>query len=166
MKKQRKKPAQKKKSQPQAVAAPKGPDRRKVLGWVRNGAIAAVILGLGGYWAVGSVRATMAEHDLARVGNGTPSIVQIHDPQCSLCLSLQSATREALAEMGDDEITYLVANIQTPDGRAFANQYGVPHVTLLLFDGQGELQDVLNGVRQPEALLPVFKELAGNPSTS
>ena len=166
MKKQRKKPAQKKKAQQQAPVAPKGMDRRKVLGWARNGAIAAVVVGVGGYFAVGGVRATMAEHDLARVGNGTPAVVQIHDPQCSLCQSLQKETRAALEELGSDNLNFLVANIKTNEGRDFANQFGVPHVTLLLFDGEGNLEDVLNGVRESETLVGRFRALSGEQAAS
>ena len=133
--------------------------RRNVLRLARNLGIGAVLLGGTGYVFANNFANTRHEHDLTRVGNGRPTIVQIHDPQCSLCRSLQGDTREALAMFEDGELDYVIANIRTPKGQAFANRYGVPHVTLLLFDGQGELKEVLQGQRGPYELRNHFKEL-------
>ncbi|MEM7213577.1 MAG: hypothetical protein AAF479_17120, partial [Pseudomonadota bacterium] len=52
---------------------------------------------------------------------------------------------------------YLVANIATPEGRAFADKHGVGHVTLLLLDGRGRVRDVIQGQRTWDALVPSFK---------
>ena len=71
--------------------------------------------------------------------------MQIHDPQCPLCLTLQRQTRSALAGYDDAGYTYLVANITTDSGYAFANQYGVSHVTLLLFDAAGKMVETVRG---------------------
>ncbi len=101
----------------------------------------------------------MHEHDLSRVGNGRPTVVQIHDPQCSLCLALQTETRKALKMLDDDALDYVVANIRSEKGQTFANRYGVQHVTLLLFDGRGELQDVLQGQRGSYQLKAAFEDL-------
>jgi len=51
-----------------------------------------------------------------------------------------------------------VANIKTPQGREFANSYGVPHVTLMLFDGAGEIQQVLNGENTSANLENIFRD--------
>jgi len=42
-------------------------------------------------------------------------------------------------------------------GRELANQYGVPHVTLLFFDGAGGLQQALNGANTSANLERVFQ---------
>ncbi|MEM1383224.1 MAG: hypothetical protein AAF713_09360 [Pseudomonadota bacterium] len=154
MKKQSKKPKQAK-AQPAAAPTPaaKVPkDRRQMLRSVASWGAVAVALGGVGYWAVGGVRATIAEQDLSRVGNGTPTIVQIHDPQCRECMALQVETRDALAALDSQSLDYVVANIRTAEGRAFAGRHDVSHVTLLLFDGRGALRNVLRGV-QPSATL-------------
>ncbi|MEP4199126.1 MAG: thioredoxin family protein [Aliishimia sp.] len=143
-------------------AAPSEPTRRDTLKLMRNGALGAVVLGGAGWFSVSAVRATAAEIDLTRVGQGTPSIVQIHDPSCPLCTRLQRETRAALEGFGDDEIVYLVANINGDEGRSFAAKYGVPHVTLLLFNGAGELQQELRGVRDSKDLRPIFESLRDN----
>jgi len=131
--------------------------RRKLLMHLRNSAIATVALAGGGYFAVTKVQATIAEHDLSKVGNGTPSIVQIHDPQCPVCLALQREVRDALDNFEQGDFEYLVANIRSKEGSTFANNYFVPHVTLLLFNGQGALVKVLNGPNKSDFLQAEFK---------
>lgn len=143
-----------------APAAPEQPERRDVLKLMRNGTIGAVALGGLGWWGVSAVRATAAEQDLSRVGKGKPSIVQIHDPQCPMCTQLQRAARRALKSLDDDNLVYLVANIRGDEGRQFAARYNVPHVTLILFNGDGEVQQILNGVRSDDELMPLFQSLA------
>lgn len=101
----------------------------------------------------------MHEHDLSRIGNGTPTVVQIHDPECSLCLALQRETRQALQQFDSDDINYVVANIRSADGRNLADQYRVPHVTLLLFDSEGVHKGTLRGQRQSEELAAAFRQI-------
>jgi hypothetical protein len=76
-----------------------------------------------------------------------------------MCTALQKATRSALSNFQKDDLQYLVANIRTSTGSQFANKYNVPHVTLLLFDKRGKLQNVLQGVRKAEELTLAFKAL-------
>lgn len=159
MKKSKPRPGAKRKAQ----AALKNPEqvqteaRRNALRLIRNGAIGAAVLGGAGVFSVNAVRATVAQQDLAQVGNGTPAIVQIHDPSCSLCTELQRQTRRALRGFDEGAVNYLVANIQTEAGSAFAARHGAGHVTLLLFDGDGRRADTLEGVRQRDELRPIFE---------
>lgn len=146
-------------SAPQAQKAA-DPSKRATLqtigGW---GLISAAVVGVG-YWGVSSVTASITEGQLDRIGNGTPAVVQIHDPQCPICAQLMRQTRTALADLDDGELTYLVANIKSRDGAALANAHGVAHVTLLLFDGAGNRVHTISGVTQAAELRPVFKRLA------
>jgi hypothetical protein len=87
-------------------------------------------------------------HDLSVIGNGTPTVVQIHDPQCSLCRQLLHNLRAATRPIGGDELQVRIANIRTAEGRRLADRHAVSHVTLLVFDGAGELRQVLRGVRE------------------
>jgi hypothetical protein len=137
-------------------------DRRKFLKQMRTGTIAMAVIAGGGYFAVSKVQATIAEHDLSKIGNGRPAIVQIHDPQCPVCLALQRETRDALSAFNQDDFEYLVANIRSKEGSEFANKYFVPHVTVLLFDGQGKLSKILNGPNKSDFLQTEFaNHLAG-----
>jgi len=143
----------KKKQNTQRRAAPEThPTRRATLLLVSAGIVGAI-----GLFSVNAVQATVAEHDLSRIGNGTPAVVQIHDPQCTLCTQLQRETRKALRALPDGAITYLIANIRNTEGAAFANRHGQPHVTLLLFDGQGKVYSVINGVTDSAELEEAFQ---------
>lgn len=137
----------------QPSATPETVSRRSFLG---KGAAATAVLAGGGVWAISSFRSYAAEHDLTRVGQGSVTIVQIHDPQCPTCTALQKQTRAALRDFDDCGLTYLVADIKTPEGAAFARKYRVPHVTLLLFDGAGELHRTVQGLQQSARLAEVF----------
>lgn len=102
------------------------------------------------------VGAVIDEHDLSRIGNGTPTIVQIHDPQCPRCLALQREARSALSDFETGELQYVIANIRTAQGKALASRYGVGHVTLLLFDGKGDMRNVLAGENTRDRLRAEF----------
>lgn len=151
------KPKSRKKAKPaQAPADQSGVDRRSFLRRTWLLGVGAVALGVGGYVSVQSVMATMTEHDLSVLGDGRPTVVQVHDPNCALCRSLQKETRAALKGFEDGALRYLIANINTPDGQALASKHLVPHVTLLLFDGDGTLRDVIRGVTPRETLHDAF----------
>lgn len=139
--------------------APNGMGRRKFLGLTRNGAIGLLAVGGAGFLLVQHVEGSIREHDLSRIGNGTPTVVQIHDPQCSQCLALQRQTRTALKQFDDGAINYVIANIRSADGRNFANRYGVQHVTLLLFDANGEHRSTLQGQRSSGELVQNFRHI-------
>lgn len=157
MKKQRKRPHQKKSAQATSNNAAVQTTNRRAL--LRNGLIIVGGLGIGGFFATNMVMATICENDVTRVGQGVPTIVQIHDPQCTSCQELQRETRAALKAFDDTDLEYVVANIKSDSGAAFANSYGASHVTLLLFDGDGELRGTLNGVRPRAELEGAFRRL-------
>ena len=154
MKKKRKPAARKSQTSGSAPAA--APQRRDVLRLARNGTIVLALTGGIGVLSVNAVRATVAESDLTRIGQGIPTIVQIHDPQCSLCTALQRETRKALKSFDDDQLIYLVANITSTEGAGFAAKHGVQHVTLLLIDADGKVMEVLQGPRQRAELRRAF----------
>ena len=163
MKKAKKaKPAKRKQSQnamPQTDSAPNDASRREFLRKARHYAVGIVIAGSTGLFVTQYVRSAIHEHDLTRLNNGRPTVVQIHDPQCPICQALQREARKALKHIGDDQLDFLIANIRSSEGRAFANRYGVPHVTLLLFDAEGNLKSVLQGRREANELRSEFEAL-------
>lgn len=144
--------------------APTKTSRRDLLKKVRNGGLLALVAGGGGWYLVQDVRATIREHDLTQIGNGIPSVVQIHDPQCPQCLALQSETRDAMAAFDDGELQYLIADISRQDGRQLAAAHDVNHVTLLLFDAQGNRRDVLVGHNTSAYLEEIFRRHAARGS--
>ena len=132
-------------------------NRRDFLNRARNWGVVGVLAVGVGWYLIDDVTATIAEHDLSRVGNGKPAIVQIHDPQCSRCRALQRETRHALRTLDDGAIQYMVANVRTNEGRDFAATHRVGHVTLLLFDGEGRRRSVVRGNRDSKTLSTIFQ---------
>ena len=128
-----------------------GLSRRTVLGGV---ATLGVGLALTHY-----VQGEIHDHDLERIHNGRPTIVQIHDPQCHQCRRLQDQVHQALDMLETKNLDYVVANIKTTQGLTFANRHRVQHVTLLLFDRDGTLKHTLRGQRSAPELANVFQSL-------
>ena len=131
--------------------------RRGFLKHARNGTLAAIILGGGGWYGVEKVKAGIREQDLTKIGNGTPTIVQIHDPQCPQCVALQCEARDALCNFEEGQLQFLVANIMSTEGRQLAATHGVGHVTLLLFDADGKRQNIIVGAHDSEYLTSAFR---------
>ena len=133
--------------------------RRRLLQNIAFYAIGAGLLGSGGWYIISDVQAGIAERDLSLLGNGIPTVVQIHDPQCPRCRALQRETRDAISEFEDGTIQYLVADIRQSKGQSFAAKHGVGHITLLLFDGGGRRIGVLAGERKSDGLVEEFRRL-------
>ncbi|MFK7963276.1 MAG: hypothetical protein AB8C46_04840 [Burkholderiaceae bacterium] len=140
-----------------ANSAPKRPDRRTSLKRFRNGALLMAGLGTGSFYIGSSVLAGIEEGDLTQIGNGKPTIVQIHDPQCPTCRALQREARLALEKFDEGQLQYLVANIRKEDGKALAAKHRVQHVTLLLLDGAGRRSEVITGLTKSAYLEQAFR---------
>ncbi len=136
---------------------PTNVQRRAFLNTLQFGALGVIAVGGLGWFVASEVQANAREHDLSRIGNGIPAVVQIHDPQCPRCTALQREARDALDAFDSAELQYIVANIRTSEGRAFAGQHQVGHVTLLLFDGNGQRRRVLAGPNQAATLERAFR---------
>ncbi len=134
-----------------------GMTRRDMLRVTGYGAVGVTALGGAGYAGYDMYRDYVFEHDLSRVGQGKPAVVQVHDPQCATCLALQNETRRAMRQFGECDLIYVVADIRQPEGQAFASRHNVPHVTLVLLDSRGEMTQVLTGFRQRAELEPVLQ---------
>jgi len=93
---------------------------------------------------------TRGQHDLSLIGQGSPVVVQIHDPSCKLCRRLMRNTREALKNYSG--LHYRVADVTTTEGKAFQEKHNVQHVTLLVFNGKGRLIDTIQGVTPVDEL--------------
>lgn len=96
--------------------------------------------------------------DLSVIGSGVPVVVQVHDPSCPSCRKLKSNTESALAKV-KGELHYRIADLHTRDGRIMANKYHAQKVTLLTFDGDGELLNSHVGIRSVESLESIFNRL-------
>lgn len=153
----------KKKAAPNNGAAktsqPTDSGKRKTLAALGKTAIVLAAIGGGGFYFYSAYQQDLKERDLTRIGFGKPTIVQIHDPNCQQCATLQKETRAALSNFDDESVKFLVANIRTQKGLEFAQKHNVPHVSLLLFNKRGQLQNVLQGVRREEELTNVISTM-------
>ena len=134
-------------------------NRREFLKKIAFYALGAGLAGGGGWYIVSDVQAGIAEQDLSLLGNGIPTVVQIHDPQCPRCRALQRETRKAVSQFEDGTIQYLVADIRQSKGQRLAAEHGVGHITLLLFDGSGRRRNILAGERRSDVLVREFRKL-------
>lgn len=149
-----------------AGPAPNKTSRRDLLGRIGSGALLVAGLGGAGWYLVQDVSATIREQDLSQIGNGTPAVVQIHDPDCSLCTALQREARKALADFDDGELQFLVANLRSAEGKRLAAAHGVGHVTLLLFDAKGRRRSILAGSNTSDDLKRAFRRHVGRSGSS
>ena len=145
-------------AKPAASPPPEPVTRRDVVRKYRNLGIAAVVVGVAGWFVVADVQATVHEHDLTRIGNGVPAVVQIHDPNCPVCTALQKEARAASEGFDESELQFLVANIKDARGLKLAADNGVPRTTLLLFDGDGKRREIMRGPNDRSVLEPAFRQ--------
>jgi hypothetical protein len=85
--------------------------------------------------------------DLTRVGAGTPTLVLMHD----LGFVAGGEVMERMNHLRADyagRVDFLVANLKTPTGAAFAQRHGVRDGTVLLFSADGRPTGVLH---QPDS---------------
>ena len=91
------------------------------------------------------------EHDLSVIGNGTATVVQIHDPGCRLCNRLKSNLAKVKGDYMD-KVQFKTANILKQKGKNFAKKHDVPHVTLLFFNKQGQRVETMQGVSSSDEI--------------
>lgn len=99
------------------------------------------------------------EHDISVIGNGIPTVVQIHDPSCPTCQKLKHNVAKVKTKF-DEQIQFRIASLRTDAGRRLASKHEVGKITLLLFDGSGERVGMISGLQEPEYLTSRFKRLA------
>ncbi len=107
--------------------------------------VGGLVLAIGGMATLHAVDKQRRElHDLTVIGNGSPAIVQIHDPGCSVCRRLKSVTETAMQDLPD--VNFRLADLTTTEGRKFGDKFNLPKTTLLMFDGKGQHKHTLRGL--------------------
>ena len=130
--------------------------RRQMLQNVSLYGVGGLVLAGAGYFGITTFRGAMDEQDLTVLGSGQPTIVQVHDPACEVCVALQIEVRAALETLEQRDIGYRVANIDSGPGMAFATEYGAAHATLLFFDGDGNMIRKMQGASDRNTLRAAF----------
>ena len=137
--------------------------RRRWQGIRRTVVFSAILMSIAGVGIASLKHNYDVQHDLSVIGKGRPTVVQIHDPKCQLCLRLRRNADAAVDRIGSD-ILFRVADITTPKGRRLQSKHDVKNVTLLLFDGSGQLNQVLSGVKDEDLLHRTFLALLNQKS--
>lgn len=130
-------------------------NRRKFL-YLGIGAVGAIG---GGVAIAGYDKRQKILHDLSVIGDGTPSIVQVHDPACPKCRSLKLRTENIVGKLPDDSVHYRLADITTNEGRELQSKYNSATVTLLMFDGTGRHVDTIQGVQSADTIRAAVERL-------
>ncbi|MCE9682770.1 thioredoxin family protein [Halomonas alkalisoli] len=128
---------------------------------VRGVLIALAILAVPVTWLILEERQARALADLSVVGNGEPVAVQVFDQGCPDCRRLRDNAEQALANI-ERPPAWRMVNINSSQGRRFAGEQMVDHVTIVLFDGRGERTDVIRGVASVSELETAFSDLGRN----
>ncbi len=74
--------------------------------------------------------------DLSRVGQGQPTLVLVFENYSPAGMTAMDTINQVRREY-EDELDFLVADIGTPAGSAFASRYQLPNGAAVLLDGQG-----------------------------
>jgi len=132
--------------------------RRSLMLRLRTYGLLAALVAAVGWWVIRDVGASLDEHDLARIGNGVPAVVQVHDPNCPVCRGLMREARSAMQSFDGDELQFLVADLTRDAGAKLALEHGVGKVTLLLFDADGSYRTTLSGPNRADDLVRAFRQ--------
>lgn len=76
------------------------------------------------------------DSDLSRIGQGRPAAVLVHDPQFIASVDLMTSLNRVRRDF-EPEVLFLVADLNVPQGRKFADEYSADFATLVLFDADG-----------------------------
>lgn len=107
-----------------------------------------VLLGLGAFIAFMPRGYSV---NLALVGQGLPAVVQVYDDNSVRSHELMEAFNKVRGEY-EGRVEFLVADLNLPAGRQFAQRYNVPGITVLFFSPNGTVVHTLSGLQEPAVL--------------
>ncbi len=119
--------------------------------------IAAAVIGVSAFGINAYEQNKRELHDLAVIGNGTPTIVQVHDQSCQVCMRLKKLTKNSTENI--ENIQYRIADIATEKGRSFQQQYNVSKTTLLYFDARGRHVHTQRGLQDADTIQTSIEHL-------
>ena len=96
--------------------------------------------------------------DLSLIGKGNNVAVLVHDQGMMGSEQLMRVVND-LRSQYEPQTTFIVADINTPSGRAFANAHGTQSGTLLLFGPRGDKLATLYGPQDQAKLRDSFDQL-------
>lgn len=95
-----------------------------------------VVIVVLGWFAITNLVDKPLSADLSKVGQGKPALVlafESHSGAGTMAMDLVNQVRDNY----EPEVEFLVADLGTPKGKAFASRYGLQNGTGVLLDGDG-----------------------------
>lgn len=95
--------------------------------------------------------------DLAKIGDGTPALVFVYDPNLVVS-NRQTREMDAVRETLGATMHFLIADIGRPEAQRFMQQYQAEPTQLLLFAPDGRLLGRMQGLASAKELLTAIAE--------
>lgn len=95
--------------------------------------------------------------DLSVIGKGSNVVVQVHDHNRVSSIELMEAV-STIRDEYEGHITFLVADVYTPEGKQFKTTYGIDTAALVFFAPNGEQLAVLYGQQDAEELRKALQQ--------
>lgn len=111
--------------------------------------IAIFILGM--LWLVVANLPRGYSRDLSQIGKGKNVVVQVHDHNLVGSIDLMESLNTLRPEYAGS-VEFVVADLLTPEGRAFASTHNVSAVTLVFFAPDGTQRGTVQGVQELSSL--------------
>lgn len=89
--------------------------------------------------------------DLSLIGQDSVSVVLVHDKNLVASTKMMELLNKVRSEY-EGKVLFLAVDIDTPTGNRFSREQRVGVVDLVIFDGNGERLDVLDGNTSEQAL--------------
>lgn len=89
--------------------------------------------------------------DLSVIGQGTNAVVLVHDGNILQSTDTMVAMN-AIRDDFDERVTFIVADINTPEGKRFADNHGFGQAALAFFAANGDRLQVLYSEQTGESL--------------
>lgn len=96
--------------------------------------------------------------DLSRIGQGGNVVVQVHDHGLVSSTTLMESLNKVRHDY-EGVIEFVVADLQIPAGRAFAQTHHAEAATLLLFAPNGTSLGVVQGAHEPVVLRKILDQV-------
>lgn len=124
--------------------------------------IAIFILGM--LWLVVANLPRGYSRDLSLIGQGKNVLVQVHDHNLVGSIDLMESLNTLRPEYAKS-VEFVVADLLTPEGRAFAATHNVSAVTLVFFAPDGTQRGAVQGTQDLDALRNSLNEAFNLPAS-
>ena len=106
---------------------------------------------LGVLWLAVSNLPRGYSRDLTQIGKGKNVVVQVHDHNLVGSIDLMETLNKVRPEYAAS-VEFVVADLLTPEGQAFATKHNANSVTLIFFAPDGTQRGAIQGAQDPSSL--------------